>query len=383
MQKYKTIDFDYYLPEELIAKNPLETRDKSRLLVVKNPLPPMVQDNCHPELDSGSILLDTVAVSFSQITKDSKLNLIDSQFDQLVNYLDAGDLLVFNDSRVIKARLFGQKISGGKIELLIERVLADNTITAHIRSNKTINIGLEIHLPDNLVVEVIDKLDGLFRLKIKNSEGYGFLWFDYLDKVGHIPLPPYMKRDAAALDDTTYQTVYAKTLGSVAAPTAGLHFTEELLSKIEASMVNIAHVTLHFGSGTFKPVSVTDLSEHKMHSEVYEVNEKTVELIRKTKARGNKVIAVGTTSLRVLESIALSDFKVLSGETDIFITPGFEFKIVDKLVTNFHLPQSTLLMLVSAFAGFDVIKKVYGHAIDKKYRFFSYGDAMLLERVTV
>jgi S-adenosylmethionine:tRNA ribosyltransferase-isomerase len=347
---YTTQDFDYHLPEELIAQNPLQNRDHSRLLVVKN-------NSCN-------------------------LNLVDSQFDQLVNYLDADDLLIFNDSRVIKARLFGQKISGGKIELLIERVLVDNAITAHVRSNKTINIGLEVHLPDDLIIEVTDKLDGLFRLKIKSLVGNSFNWFDYLDKFGHLPLPPYMKREAVATDDTTYQTVYAKTLGSVAAPTAGLHFTQELLSKIESYGINIAHVTLHVGSGTFKPVSVTNLSEHKMHSEVYEVNEKIVELIRRTKARGNKVIAVGTTSLRVLESIALNGFNLLSGETDIFITPGFEFKVVDKLITNFHLPQSTLLMLVSAFAGFNPIKKVYQHAIENKYRFFSYGDAMLLERIT-
>lgn len=363
MQKYTTIDFDYYLPEELIAKIPLASRDKSRLLVVKN-----------------ASNLNEVDSSLSENNRNAKgLNLVDAQFEQLIDYLEVGDLLVFNDSKVIKARLFGQKVSGGKIELLIERVLPNNEITAHIRSNKTINIGLEIYLPGELVVEVVEKLDGLFRLKVKNCSDNNFMWFDYLDNFGHIPLPPYMKRDAVVDDERTYQTVYAKVPGSVAAPTAGLHFTRELLEKIRAKGIDVAHVTLHVGSGTFKPVSVTNLADHKMHSEVYQVNSETVNLIQKTRSQGNKVIAVGTTSLRVLESIALSDFSVLRGDTDIFITPGFKFKVVDKLVTNFHLPQSTLLMLVSAFAGFETIKKVYQHAITNKYRFFSYGDAMLLE----
>lgn len=361
MHNYTTQDFDYYLPLELIAKDPLEIRDKSRLLVVKN-----------------SAGVEEIALN--GCLNDSQLNLVDVRFEQLVDCLEPLDLLVFNDSKVIKARLFGQKVSGGKIELLVERVLPNNEITAHIRSNKTINLGLEIYLHGDLVVEVVEKLDGLFQLKAKKSSNNNFSWFDYLDKFGHIPLPPYLKRDAVVSDETTYQTVYAKNLGSVAAPTAGLHFTKELLEKIQARGVNIAHVTLHVGSGTFKPVSVANLAEHKMHSEVYQVDSQTVDLIQKTKSRGNQVIAVGTTSLRVLESIALTNFDKLSGETDIFITPGFKFRVVDKLVTNFHLPQSTLLMLVSAFAGFDTIKKIYQHAINNKYRFFSYGDAMLLER---
>lgn len=347
MQNYTTADFDYYLPEELIAKEPLSKRDQSRLLVVQN-------------------------------TND----LIDSQFEKLIDYLDKDDLIIFNDSRVIKARLFGQKISGGKIELLIERVISNNEIIAHVRSNKTINIGLEICLSNELNIAVIEKLDGLFRLQVKSFPHNDFMWFDYLDKFGHIPLPPYMKRNAVLTDDKTYQTVYAKTPGSVAAPTAGLHFTEKLLAKINSCGVKIAHVTLHVGSGTFKPVSVMNLADHKMHSEVYNIHPETIDLIKKTKKNGNKVVAVGTTSLRVLESVAKTDFKVLCGETDIFITPGFEFKVVDKLVTNFHLPQSTLLMLVSAFAGFDKIKQVYTHAIKQKYRFYSYGDAMLLDRKT-
>lgn len=378
MYSYKTSDFNYHLPEELIANNPLSIRDKSRLLVVHN-------------------------------ANDGNSTFSDLCFDDLLQFINSGDLVIFNDSKVIKARLFGNKISGGKIELLIERVLHSGQIISHIRSNKTINVGLLISIPGNVILEVIEKLDGLFCLMVKdvdpshrfddkcaslddkgtrkddtnvcaNYEITNFNWYKYLDEFGNIPLPPYMKREAGTSDDIRYQTVYAKNPGSVAAPTAGLHFTQELLDKIKNNGVNIAHVTLHVGSGTFKPVSVEELSQHKMHSEVYDVAQSTIDLIHATKSRGNKVIAVGTTSLRVLESIARNNFAKLSGETDIFITPGFEFKVVDKLVTNFHLPQSTLLMLVSAFAGFDRIKAVYSYAITNKYRFYSYGDAMLLER---
>lgn len=363
MHYYKTSDFDYQLPDELIASNPLANRDKSRLLVVKN-----------------------------QNEEETIFN--DRHFDDLLEFINPGDLIIFNDSKVIKARMFGSKISGGKIELLIERVIDNHNIISHIRSNKTINLGLLINLPGNLVLQVTEKLDGLFRLTMKSMgsrlceddnvelkvNNIEFDWYEYLDKFGHIPLPPYMKRDAILNDDKTYQTVYAKNPGSVAAPTAGLHFTKELLSRIKDEGINVANVTLHVGSGTFKPVAVEDLKTHKMHSEVYNVEQAVIEQIKATKERGNRVIAVGTTSLRVLESIARDNFTKLSGETDIFITPGFEFKVVDKLVTNFHLPKSTLLMLVSAFAGFERIKAVYNHAITNKYRFYSYGDAMLLER---
>lgn len=345
--QYKTSDFDYNLPDELIASDPLATRDSSRLLVVGNQL-------------------------------DNKFK--DTHFDDLLDFVNPGDLIIFNDSKVIKARIFGNKESGGKIELLIERIVDNDNLISHIRSNKTINLGLIINLPNNIVLEVTHKLDGLFRLKVNRTTNTNFNWYEYLEEFGHIPLPPYMKREAQLTDDKTYQTVYAKNPGSVAAPTAGLHFTEELLCRIKDKGINTAHVTLHVGSGTFKPVAVEDITKHKMHSEVYNVEQHTIEQIKATKEHGNKVIAVGTTSLRVLESIARDSFSKLSGETDIFITPGFEFKVVDKLITNFHLPKSTLLMLVSAFAGFDRIKAVYNHAIANKYRFYSYGDAMLLER---
>lgn len=348
MREYKTSDFDYDLPIELIAKNPCSIRDQSRLLVVAD-----------------------------------DLQLFDLTFNQITDFIHAGDLLVFNDSKVIKARIFGHKLTGGKIEILIERVLTNGEVIAHIRSNKTITLGLEIVLPNGLHVKIMERLDTLFKLCacVGNANiDDTFDWFAYLDEFGQIPLPPYIRRDALDNDTDNYQTVYAKNLGSVAAPTAGLHFTQELLAKIKAIGADIAHVTLHVGSGTFKPVSVTNINHHKMHSERYIVNVDTIKLFQQTKARGGKIIAVGTTSLRVLETIARDDFAVLNGETDIFITPGFKFKLVDKLITNFHLPKSTLLMLVSAFAGFDTIKTVYRHAIDNKYRFFSYGDAMLLER---
>ena len=347
MNTLKVDDFDYILPDELIATNPTDIRDQSRLLIVEN------SDDINP-------IIETHASSFGDI----------------VNYIRPNDLVIFNNSKVIKARLFGQKSSGGKVELLVERILDDNKIIAHVRLNKTINIGLNILLPDEQCLTVIEKLDGLFKLVPTKALN----WVAYLDKFGHIPLPPYMKRSSTSSDDTRYQTVYAKDHGSVAAPTAGLHFTNELLEKIRAQGTQIAYVTLHVGSGTFKPVSVEYLSEHKMHSEVYSISTDTLELIRNCKKNGGNIIAVGTTSLRTLETIARNNFTQLTGETDIFITPGFEFKLVDKLITNFHLPKSTLLMLVSAFSGISTIKQVYQYAIANKYRFFSYGDAMLLTR---
>lgn len=333
-------DFDYTLPQELIANNPTPSRDESRLLVVNN-------------------------------------NLHDLYFKDIINFIEPNDLIIFNDSKVLKARLFGHKPSGGKIELLIERILPNNNLIAHIRSNKQINIGMLINLPCNITMTVTTKLDGLFELSII-PEVTTFNWIKYLDQYGHIPLPLYIRRQDNELDEQRYQTVYARHPGSVAAPTAGLHFTDDLLKLIKAKDVQCAHITLHVGSGTFKPVSVNFIHEHKMHSEIYSIPESTLHLINQCKAHGGKIIAVGTTSLRTLEAAALNGFNSLSGETDIFITPGFQFKIVDKLITNFHLPKSTLLMLVSAFAGMDTIKQAYAHAINNHYRFFSYGDAMLL-----
>ncbi|MDQ5920858.1 MAG: S-adenosylmethionine:tRNA ribosyltransferase-isomerase [Pseudomonadota bacterium] len=341
-------DFDYILPQELIANNPIPSRDESRLLVVNN----------------------------------NKF-LHDLYFKDIINFIEPNDLIIFNDSKVLKARLFGHKPSGGKIELLIERILPNNNLIAHIRSNKHINIDMLINLPGNVTLAVKTKLDGLFELSLIQEssliqEVITFDWLGYLDQHGHIPLPLYIRRQDNELDEQRYQTVYAKNPGSVAAPTAGLHFTENLLKLIKAKGATCAHITLHVGSGTFKPVGVNFIHEHKMHSEIYSIPESTLHLIHQCKAQKGKIIAVGTTSLRTLEAAALTNFKSLSGETDIFITPGFKFKIVDKLITNFHLPKSTLLMLVSAFAGMDTIKQAYAHAINNRYRFFSYGDAMLL-----
>ncbi|TXI97278.1 MAG: tRNA preQ1(34) S-adenosylmethionine ribosyltransferase-isomerase QueA [Neisseriales bacterium] len=335
----KLSDFDYHLPEELIAKNPLSNRSDSRLLVVNE-------------------------------------HLEDHNFSEIINYINPGDLLIRNDTRVVKARIFGHKPSGGKVEVMLERIIDQQHFIAHVRTSKRINLGMEIILPDDLVVTVSETLDGLFALQTRTPIDL----YAYLEHHGNLPLPPYMQRQAEIADESRYQTVYAAHNGSVAAPTAGLHFTPEILAQIEAKGAQIASVTLHVGSGTFKPVSVENISEHKMHSEVFQINEKTIELIKQTKARGGKIIAVGTTSLRTLESVAKRGLHAQSGETDIFITPGFKFKLVDKLITNFHLPKSTLLMLVSAFSSKDKINMAYQHAIKNNYRFFSYGDAMLLTR---
>ncbi|HRG61453.1 MAG TPA: tRNA preQ1(34) S-adenosylmethionine ribosyltransferase-isomerase QueA [Burkholderiales bacterium] len=335
----KLSDFDYHLPEELIAKNPLSNRSDSRLLVVNE-------------------------------------HLEDHNFSEIINYINPGDLLIRNDTRVVKARIFGHKPSGGKVEVMLERIIDQQHFIAHVRTSKRINIGMEIILPDDLVVTVSETLDGLFALQTRTPIDL----YAYLEHHGNLPLPPYMQRQAEIADESRYQTVYAAHNGSVAAPTAGLHFTPELLAQIEAKGAQIASVTLHVGSGTFKPVSVENISEHKMHSEVFQINETTIELIKQAKARGGKIIAVGTTSLRTLESVAKRGLHAQSGETDIFITPGFKFQLVDKLITNFHLPKSTLLMLVSAFSGKNKIDMAYQYAIKNNYRFFSYGDAMLLTR---
>ncbi len=335
----KLSDFDYHLPEELIAKNPLSNRSDSRLLVVNE-------------------------------------HLEDHNFSEIINYIDSGDLLICNNTRVVKARIFGHKPSGGKVEVMLERIIDQQHFIAHVRTSKRINIGMEIILPDDLVVTVNETLDGLFALQTRTAIDL----YAYLEHHGNLPLPPYMQRQAEIADESRYQTVYAAHNGSVAAPTAGLHFTPELLAQIEAKGATVASVTLHVGSGTFKPVSVENISEHKMHSEVFQINETTIELIKQAKARGSKIIAVGTTSLRTLESVAKRGLHAQSGETDIFITPGFKFQLVDKLITNFHLPKSTLLMLVSAFSSKDKIDMAYQHAIKNNYRFFSYGDAMLLTR---
>ncbi len=340
----QTKDFDFYLPDALIAQHPANTRNASRLL--------------HLDGNSGW--------------------LTDKLFVDLPDFLSPGDLLVFNDTRVIKARLFGRKTSGGAAELLVERVLDTQTVMAHIRASRAPKAGTKLQLADAFEAEVIGRDDDLFQVKFLGDLPV----LDLLERYGALPLPPYITHAAEDEDDERYQTVYAKHAGAVAAPTAGLHFDEAMLNTLKAKGVNIAYVTLHVGAGTFQPVRVDNIEDHKMHSEIYHIPAETAALIAATKAAGNSVVAVGTTSLRSLESAARLNPNKLTGdgETNIFITPGFQFKIVDKLITNFHLPKSTLLMLVSAFAGFDSIKNAYAHAVKQEYRFFSYGDAMFLAR---
>ena len=339
----RTQDFDFFLPDALIAQHPTNKRNASRLL----------------HLDGNS----------------SKLE--DKLFIDLPDFLCAGDLLVFNDTRVIKARLFGVKSTGGNVELLVERVLDTHNVLAHIRASRAPKAGARLKLANAIDAEVIGREDDLFHVKFLDDAPV----LDLLEHYGALPLPPYITHAAESEDDERYQTVYAKHAGAVAAPTAGLHFDDAMLSELQAKGINIAYVTLHVGAGTFQPVRVDNIEDHKMHSEIYHISPETVAMIKATKANGGKIIAVGTTSLRALESAAQhGDLKSGQGETNIFITPGFKFKIVDKLITNFHLPKSTLLMLVSAFAGFEPIKNAYAHAITQQYRFFSYGDAMLIDK---
>ncbi len=342
----RTQDFDFYLPEKLIAQHPTPDRTASRLLELNG--------------KSGE--------------------LADKQFTDLPQLLQPGDCLVFNDTRVIKARMFGQKATGGAIEVLVERVSAPQEAWAHIRASRAPTPGSRIQLGSqgmSFEAEVLGRNDDLFHLRFLTAQSA----FEILEQIGHLPLPPYITHDADAEDETRYQTVYAKHAGAVAAPTAGLHFDEPMLATLQAMGVNIAYVTLHVGAGTFQPVRVENIAEHKMHSEWYTVPQTTVDCIAQAKQAGKSVIAVGTTSLRALESAARNgNLSAASGETDIFITPGYPFRVVDKLITNFHLPKSTLLMLVSALAGMENIRHAYQHAIQQQYRFFSYGDAMLISR---
>jgi S-adenosylmethionine:tRNA ribosyltransferase-isomerase len=332
-------DFDFALPDELIAQFPPETRGASRLLHVD------AAGACH-----------------------------DRMFRDLPALLRPHDLLVLNDTRVIKARLFGQKDSGGKVELLVERVLGEYEALAFIRASHAPRPGSRIDLADDVTVEVLARQDDLTRLRFPRPV------LAVLDALGRLPLPPYIEHTPTADDETRYQTVYANEPGAVAAPTAGLHFDDAMLDALRDLGIQSARVTLHVGAGTFQPVRMDDIADHKMHSERYTIPQATVDAIRATRARGGRVVAVGTTSLRALEAAAQSgELHSGSGETDIFITPGYRFKVVDALLTNFHLPKSTLLMLVSAFAGLDVIRAAYAHAIRQRYRFFSYGDAMFLE----
>ena len=332
--------FNYDLPRELIAQQPLAERTASRLL----------------ELDGASG------------------EFRDRLFSELPQLLQQGDLLILNDTRVIPARLRGTKSSGGRVEVLIERLTGDTTALAQVRASKSPRPGSELELAGARVV--VEGRDGeFFRLRFDRPVE------DHLRTSGDVPLPPYIDRSPAAEDEERYQTVYASDPGAVAAPTAGLHFDEAMIRGLQATGVETGFVTLHVGAGTFQPLRVEDVSEHQMHAEVVEVSPQICERISATRKNGGRVIAVGTTVVRSLESAAASGvLKPFSGDTRLFITPGFEFHVVDAMLTNFHLPKSTLLMLVSAFAGRDFILQAYRHAVDECYRFFSYGDAMLISR---
>ena len=337
----KKSDFHYLLPEHLIAQQPLPERDASRLLCVNK--------------QSGA--------------------LVDRQFTDFIDLVNANDLLVFNDTKVIPARLYGQKASGGKVEILIERIYDDHHAIAHVKASKTPRADAIITLDQGFACTVLGRSGSLFQLAF---HGDCSIW-EILEQIGHIPLPPYITREDEAADQDRYQTVFAKQLGAVAAPTAGLHFNNAMMAKLEAKAIAKAFVTLHVGSGTFQPVRTENLGDHIMHKEYYAVPPETVAAIQQTRANGGRVIAIGTTAVRALESAARSgELQAGFGDTDLFITPGYTFKAVDALLTNFHLPESTLLMLVSAFAGYQPIMAAYQHAIAQSYRFFSYGDAMFL-----
>ncbi len=334
-------DFYYNLPPELIAAEPLAQRSASRLLIMDG--------------NSG--------------------HYHDGRFTDIQQLLNPGDLLVFNNTRVIPARLHGQKLSGGKVEVLVERVVDEHQVLAHVRASKAPKPGTLLCLADTIEAQVTGREGDLFALTFLNPEPVLTL----LEQYGHMPLPPYIEREDNLADRERYQTVFAQKPGAVAAPTAGLHFDDELLAALKAKGVETAAVTLHVGAGTFQPVRVQDLTQHIMHAEYVEVSAQVCAAVAACKARGNRVVAVGTTSVRSLESAAQSGtLQPFYGDTRLFITPGYDFQVVDAMITNFHLPESTLLMLISAFAGYDNVFNAYKHAINQSYRFFSYGDAMFL-----
>ncbi|WP_223669109.1 tRNA preQ1(34) S-adenosylmethionine ribosyltransferase-isomerase QueA [Kangiella shandongensis] len=334
-------DFHFELPDELIARYPTEQRTASRLLRLDG--------------ENGDIQ--------------------HNKFFQLVDFLQPDDLLVFNNTRVLPARLFGKKASGGQVEILIERVESDNEAIAHVRANRSPKPGTRLVLEEGTELEVISKDGALYQLKLLSGD-----WHSVMQAVGHMPLPPYIDREDELSDKERYQTVYSEVEGAVAAPTAGLHFDDDLLAKIADKGVDTAFVTLHVGAGTFSPVRVDNILEHKMHSEWYEVGQEVCDKVKATRDSGGRVIAVGTTSVRCLESASSQDEGIQpgSGETDIFIYPGYQFQSVDALITNFHLPESTLMMLVSAFASKKHIFDAYAAAVKEQYRFFSYGDSMFI-----
>ena len=335
-------DFDFELPPELIAQHPAAERSSSRLLDGRDRMP------------------------------------VDRLFRELPGLLRPGDLLVFNDTRVIKARLFGEKASGGAVQALVERVLPGHEVLAHLRASKSPRPGSRLRFAAAFDAEVLGRAgpdEALFHLRFPDDPSV------LLQAHGHVPLPPYITHDDGAEDEARYQTVFAARPGAVAAPTAALHFDEALLSALQTRGVQRAAVTLHVGAGTFQPVRSDNLAQHRMHAEWFEVSAATVQAVEAARARGGRIVAVGTTTLRALESAAREGpLRAGAAETELFITPGFEFRVVDLLVTNFHLPKSTLMMLVSAFAGYEHVRALYRHAIEARYRFFSYGDAMLLMR---
>jgi len=338
----KTDDFDYYLPEELIAQHPAEKRDHARLLVL------------------------------DKETKKTE----DKYFYDIIDYLDPGDVLVMNDTRVIPARLFGHRESKEEsIEVFLLTNIEGKTWECLVRPGKKMKIGTNVIFSEELSGEVKDIKEDGNRIIEFCYEG---IFNELLDRLGNVPLPPYIKEELQEPEE--YQTVYSKNPGSVAAPTAGLHFTQELLEEIESKGIKLAYLTLNVGLGTFRPVSVEDVTDHKMHSEFYTISKETADIINKAHKKGNKVIATGTTSIRTLESVYKKNGKIQgdSGWTDIFIYPGFKFEVVDAMITNFHLPKSTLVMLVSAFSSKDIILNAYEHAVNDKYRFFSFGDAMYI-----
>lgn len=343
-------DFDYSLPADLIAQFPAPERAGSRLLRL-----------------AGA-------------------GLSDHRFADLPQFLHPGDVLVFNDTRVIKARLYGVKASGGKIEALVERVTGEHEALVQMRASHPPRPGSRLCFDAAIEAEVLERRGELYLLRFGGGDGV----HELLERHGHLPLPPYISHADGAQDQARYQTVYAQHPGAVAAPTAGLHFDEAMLVQLRGMGIELAWLTLHVGAGTFQPVRVSNLAEHKMHSERYDIPPATVQAIARARAAGRAVIAVGTTSLRALESAARPcalhagtgfDLPSGAGETDLFITPGYGFRVVDRLLTNFHLPRSTLLMLVAAFAGVETVRAAYRHAIAQRYRFFSYGDAMLIDRM--
>ena len=349
--------FSYHLPDELIARQPAAERRGSRLLCLNG--------------SSGE--------------------LAHRQFPDILDQIQPGDLMVFNNTKVIPARLFGQKETGGKVEVLVERLLTDNGLSheasgkrllAHIRASKSPKPGTRLLFDSGISAVMLGRQGELFELAFEGEQGA----LEILESIGHMPLPPYIDREDAESDRERYQTVYAQTPGAVAAPTAGLHFDDALLAQLKAKGVETAFVTLHVGAGTFQPVRVDNIHHHHMHAEMVEVTPQVCEQVAQAKARGNRVIAVGTTSVRCLESAAIKDaagrgaIQPYSGDTDIFIFPGYQYRVVDALLTNFHLPESTLLMLVSAFAGYRNTINAYREAVVQRYRFFSYGDAMFITR---